>query len=698
MFFRNSLGGSGVRAEKLHALLQTVEQKKSAVEDLLSLSNELSVHLSDVESSGALLAQLGDLQEEWRLLTGSTRRALQQASSSTSQSRLVLREAQQLRDKLEEFLESDSEGLSSLELICLSTDLKLYEQLFFSLKSRSDALVSFSLGQKEKDQIQHSLQQLGSFFGLCKKKLGVWTESCGSLNQISKQLRDLIIWAKQAEIHISTGKKLALFPEEACAQIADMRKFQADILSQRRKMRGQVEEMKADAANVENEEGEVLETVEDLYETIADSLDQVLDSMKKSLDDRVELLGEFASLDAWLAETHANRDACTHVENASKALMNQLQSELETHRLATVKIERQLKTLDALSERCTKMCTELSPGESRYLVTRLSGLWTEVDGLSAHENAASRELEQLIRERTSSDEQVATIQHSLLEIADLEQQKFPLTLETVSLMESLKLKLMEHQCQVQQLQHCHEDQRNSLLLSIADLQDRCKALSASVSEQDRYLFLRGQMDVSINIAKRQIQDVENQAVNLEERFGLCLALLAELPLMKTRCKDVADQLEAIELQPSELRSEREKIHLAVQTLASWERAVSDHIRHLEAELLHRLHFSSELPVLTRLLQKTKDRLEGASPVSPDEAVIDVELQRHWGVHTSLESGIRVLEGLAEREDVAMESCKDLYTLRDAAVQHWDTLMVRRLSILGFSGRDPGCLVLLLASF
>lgn len=681
MFVRSSSGGTGLRAEKLQALLQTMEQKRSTLEDLLGLSSKLSAHLSDAQSSGALLAQLGDLQEDWRLLKGGTRRALQQASSSTAQYFLLLKEAKQLRDKLEDFLESESDVLSSLELVCLSTDLKLYKQLFSALRSQADALVSFSLGQKEKDELEHSLQELGSLFHLCKKKLDDWTESCGSssVNKISKQLRDLIIWAKQAEIHISTGQKLALFPEEAQAQIDEMRTFQADILSRRRKMRLQLEEMKGGAANVENEDGEVLKTVEDLYETITDSLEQVLDSMQTSLDDRLELLGQFASLDAWLAETHANREPCTHVENASTALTCHLESELKTHSLASVQIEKQLKKLEALSESCTKMCTELSPGESRYLVTRLSGLWTELEGLLAHEDASSRELEQLIRERSSSDQQLASIQESLKDVsADLEQQKFPLTLETLTLIGNIKHKLMEHQCRVQQLQHCPEGKRHSLLCSIADLQDRSKALSENAFKQDRYLFLRGQMEVSINTVRRQIQDVENPAVNLDHRLGLCHAVLAELPLMETRCKDVADQLETVaaELQPSELHSEREKIHHAVQTLASWERSVTLDIKHLEAQFLQRLHFNCELPAFTHLLQKTKERLEAAKPVRPDEAAIDVVLQQYWVDHRRLESGMRVLEALAEREHVDMQNYKHLYSLRDAALQLGDSLLVR----------------------
>lgn len=681
MFFRNSLGGSGLQAAKLHALLQTVEKKKSVMDHLLSLGSKLSVHLRDAEGSGALLAQLGDLQDQRRLLKGSLRRAFQQASCSKSQSLLVLEEAKQLQDKLEDFLELEVDGLSSLELVCLTTDLKLYDQLYLNLWSRLDALINFSLGQKEKEEIERNLQELGSLFNASKKKLDAWTQSCGSnsLIKTNKHLRDLIIWAKQAENHISTGQKLALFPEEARIQVAEMTTFQTDILSRRRKMRLQVDEMNGDAAHLENEDGEVLKTVEDLYETIGDSLDQVLDSMKTSLHEREELLSELASLEAWVAKSHSNRDPCTHTENISKTCTGNLESELNTHRLATVELEKRLKLLDTLSESCTKICMELSPGESRFLATRLSGLWTELDGLLAHENAAIKELEELVHERTSSDVELSTIQDSLKEIAaDLEQLKFPLTQETWSIIANLKHKLMEHRCQVQELQHCQRDKRNHVLFSVGDLQEKCKVLSINIFEQDKYLYLRGQLEGSMDIAKSQIQDVKNQEVNLNERLRLCHSLLVELPLVETQCKAAEDQLATIApelLRPSELHSEKEKIHRAVKTLASWERSVTDNLRDLEAKFLRHLQCDSELPALTDLLQKTRLRLEGAKPVIPDERTIDCELQKHWVIYRTIESGMRVFEGLAKRENVDMGNYKDLYSLRDAAMQECSSLMV-----------------------
>ncbi|XP_042359998.1 LOW QUALITY PROTEIN: nesprin-1-like [Plectropomus leopardus] len=673
----NTLGSSALQADKLHALLQTMVQKKDMIEGLLHLSGQLSVHLSNAESSGALLAQLGDVQEEWRLLEGSIKRALQHASNSNSQSLLLIKEAELLKAKLEALQTSNfqsHDGKSALEFVCLTTDLKLYNQLYLHLQSQSDALVHFSLGQKEKDEIKRNLQELESLLNVIKSQLDTSTHSCGgtSSTKINKQLQDLITWAKQAENHISIGKKLALFPEEARIQIAEMKKFQTDIWFRRSKMHKEIEQMKDVASDMEKEESDqVLKTVEDLYEAIADSLDHVLDTMKKNLQQREKLLCQLASMDAWLAETHAERDPCTHVDNVSKANIKKLRSEMESHKSATVEIESQLKLVEAMEESCRGIAAGLSPGESRYLVNRLSGLWTELDGLLAHEKAASWELEELIHERNSSDEELSTIQASLKQISSgLEQQRFPLKQEILLTISHLKHMLMEHQCQVQELQHCHEAKRSSLLCTIGELQDQCKAISINTTEQDKYLHLRSQMEDSRDIAKEQIHRAKDKTVSVVERFRLCQTLLVELPLVKTQCQEAADQLEAIaqELYPSELNSERQRIHRTVETLVSWEHSVTDDIKRLEAKLLLSLCFSSELPDLKELFRKAGVELEGAEPVNPDEKAIDVALRRNWVIWRNMESGMRVLKGLARKEKVNLKKYKDLFSLRDATMQ------------------------------
>ncbi|XP_076023194.1 nesprin-2a [Genypterus blacodes] len=678
------LGSSVLQVQKLRVLLQTMERKKGKMEELLRLSSELSVHLSDAESSGVLLAQLGDIHEEWRLLECSFKRALRHASNSVSQSSLLIKDTKQLQAKVEAFLntfiqfsEKTHEGRCSIEWICLITDLKLYNQLYLHLQSQSDALGHFSLGQKEKEEGELVLQALRSLLDVTKSKMD--TSTCNTPGtcspKLSVQLRDLVIWAKQAHIHISVGETLSLFPEEARIQIAEMRRIQTDILSQRSKLQAEVDDMNTKASHMDKEEADQvrasLKMVEDLYDAIAASSACALDTMEKTLQQREKLFHQLAHMDAWLAETHATRDQCPHVENVSKANIRKLQSELTTHKQATAEVEKQLELVDALTDSCEKTAVGLSPSESRYLVNRVSGLWTELDGLLAHEKATSWELDELIHERTISDEELSTIQGSLQRIStDLEQQRFPLTKDTVSIMTLLKHMLMEHQWQVQELQHCQEAKRSSLLCKIGELQDKCKALSLHAFKQDKYLHLRNQMEESRNIAEAQVQQAKDEAVSVGQRFRLCQTLLVELPLVRQQCQEAADQLGTIsqELDPAELNSERQNICGTVETLVSCEQSVTNNIKILDRELLGGPSFCSELSGLTELFQRAKAELEGAEPATPDEKTIDVALRRSWVILRNAESGLRILGDFGQKEKRNLRNQEGLCSLMDATKQ------------------------------
>nr|XP_040016362.1 nesprin-2 isoform X2 [Gasterosteus aculeatus aculeatus] len=674
----STLRSSALQADKLQALLQAMVQKKDTMEELLQLSRRFSVHLSDAESSGALLAQLGDVQEEWRLLEGSIKRALQHASSSTSQYSLLIREAEQLKAKLDALRPSSfksRDSKSALELVCLSTDVQLYNQLYMHLQSQTDALIHFPLGQKEKDELSGSLKDLRSLLHVTKSQLDTSNYICGGISstKINKQLQDLIIWAKQAENHISVSNKSALFPEEARVQIVQMKKFQTDIWFRSSKMQTVVENMKAaTVSDMENEQSDkVLKTIEDLYEAFPDRLNQVLDTMKDNLQERETLLCQFASIDEWLAEMRAQRDPCALVDNVSKADIGELESELKSHQLAAVEIEAQLNRVDAMADACREIAVCSSPGESRYLVNRLSGLWTELHGLLAHEKALSWELEELIHELTTSGEELSAIQASLKQIStDLVQQRFPLTQETLSAIAHLKHTLMEHQCQVRGLKQFQEARRSSVLCTIGELQDQCKALSINAVEQDKYLHLRRQMVESRDIVEEQIQRAKDETISVGERVMLCQSLLVELPLVKTQCQEVADQLETIaqELEPSDLHLEKERIHCTVEALVSWEDSVTDDIKNLEAKLLLGLHFFSEHRALIELFQRTRVEMEGLEPVTPDEKAIDIALTRNLIICRHMESGMRVLEGLGRKENVDLKNYKELYSLRDATMR------------------------------
>ena len=691
LFFiiRDVLGSSSIQAEKISALLETMDQKKDMIRELLRSSSELSPHLREAESSGALLAQLGYLQEEWRLLEGTFKRALRHASASSSQSSHLLKMAQDLQARvtalqkscadLQSFKEvhGSSPCTQALLLTCLTADLKIYNQLYLHMQSQFDALCHFSLGQMEKKEMGRVLQELQCSLNITMRQFEELAPGiCETpLPKVIKELGDLVTWAKHAEHHIAIAEMLALFPEEAHTQVAEMQKLRSDTLSKQLQFKSVVFDVD------KNNSDDVLNSrkiVEDLYEAIDDSSAHVLENMERSLQERDHLFRKLTSVDTWLANSHISRNSCIRIKNASKAEMQELEIQLGVHKLATDKIENQIAQVDILIENCRKTAIELSPAESRYLINRLSGLWTELDGLVAHERVSSWELEELIHERTSSNEELESIQASLKRIsADLECQSFPLTAEALSAAKHMTHMLMEHQFQVQELQHCQEDKRRSLLCDIGELQDRCKTLTVHATEQEKYFHLLKEMEKSRDIAEVQIQCSRVKAASLGERFRLCQTLLVELPLVKTQCQEVADQLEAIaqNLNPSQLNSERQRIQHMVETLVAWEHAVKENIENLESRLLEGLHLCTELPTMMDHVRRTREELFKVEPVNPEEKTIDAALQRCWVIWRNLESWMRVMEALGRKEKCNLGTHEELNSLTDACKQDCHSQMV-----------------------
>lgn len=676
---RNALGSSALQADGLQALLQTMATKKGMLEELLCLGSQLSVHLSDSESSGALLAQLGDVQEEWRHLAGGIKTAFWHTSNTVCQHSLIINNIGELKAKLEALQKLQFRSHDTFGYLCLRAELKLDSQLCLSFQAQVDSLALISLGQKEKDEIMHNLHDLKSLINVTKSKLDTNTYNCyGTLTaKANKQIQEWVGWAKEAENHIAIGQKLTIFPEEACVQMAQMKKFQTDFSSKRSKLRVETQQMK-DAFTEREEILQVLEATEDLYETVDQKLRDSLDTMKKNLEKREKLFLQLANMDAWLVETASKREPYIYVDSISKADIGKLENELKSNKSSTVALENHLKQLEAVVGSCREISADLSPGESRYLVNHLSGLWALLDGLVAHEKASGWELEELIFMRRSSEEELSNIQMSLHQISvALEQERFPLSHETILTLEHLMHMLIEHQWEVQELQHCQETKRSSLLCTIGELQDKCKALSVNAYEQDKYLHLRKQMEESTSIAREHTQCVHATSLSVGERFRLCQTLLVELPLVKTQCQEAADQLEAIaqDLSPLELHSERQRIIKNVETLGSWEQSIREDITYQEDKILLGLNFSSEFPVFIEHLQKIRAELRVAEPVKPDEKVIDIKLQRCWVIWRNLECGVRVLEGLGQKEKIDMKNYKELYSLKSAAKQECQLRMV-----------------------
>ncbi|KAJ8009226.1 hypothetical protein DPEC_G00086690 [Dallia pectoralis] len=662
-------------------------QQKGMIEELFQVCCQVSSHLSEDERSGKLHAHLGELQEKWRFLEVAGNRVLRHISIGSSQSSRFLQEAKQLHDKLQAFQNSITILQSSksqhdvhrvLQMTFMSADLNVLNQQYLYLQRQSKALSNVLPGKKENENMECTLQELGVLLDFTQRLLCVQSLSIAnpSLAKITKQMQEFIVWAKQTEYHITAGKNIALFPEEARVQIASMRKRQSEILARQSKVHSKVENMNRLISD-ERELYKVmssLKTLEDLYETISQTSACTLTEMEAALEKREKMLIQILKVNTWLAVGKHEREVTAGVESVSEHTVQDLEGKLLFQMCAIKEAERQLALTDALLETCIEISLGLSPPESDFLIGWLSSLQNEVDIVLAHEKASHWELEELLHAWTFSVEELAAIQTSVQEIwVNLDKQTFPVTKDSLYTIEPLIHMLLDHQCQIHELQYSQETQKSAQLRTIGKLLERTKSLQYLALEQEKYLRHQWCIEDHMDVAKELAQHASDKHVSVEERFSLCQAILVKLSQMKILCRDAADQLEAIsqDWQLSERKwqmSEMEWIKQTVELLDSRELTAMDTAKHLELQLVQSLEFHNELPAMINLLQQFRLELTESNPVEPDITDINIALRRCWVIWRSMESGMQILEALGQRELVDISLCEELHSLRKDVVE------------------------------
>ncbi|XP_053737451.1 nesprin-2 isoform X3 [Synchiropus splendidus] len=694
-----SLESGAELADKLQALYQTMKAKKEIMEELRQLSGHLSIHLPSWERSGALFAKIGDVQEEWRCLEERLRRDLHQTLNCVRHASRLVSEAKQLQDRVEATQESivsfsePQEVRRCVDLAVTAGDLKLYQQQQLHLQAEAEALVRFSLDPKDKDGVEQLLRELASSLSCAKCNLHALPPS----RLLSKPVLDLVRWLKQVEVQIWTGESMSLFPEEARLQITQMRQLQTDVWSRRSKL-----DVEVNGSDMREEDLEkALDRVADLFDAVTSSVDLVLVAMSSGLQEREELLCQLTGLEVWLDEAHAQRHSHAHLEDICELQTVELKHMLRSLTSAVSEIQMKLSLVEELESRSQGWMASLSLEESRHLVNRLSGLWTQLDRMLVFERATKWQVDELLRQRTTSDTDLAALEESLEKIStQMEQLKFPVTQETHLSIARLRQQLLEYQCQVQEVQHCLESRRSSLLRGIGELQDRCKALSVQAFEQEKYLQLRKHMESSRDRSREQMKRSREKQHSVGQRFHLSQTLLVELPAVKTLCQEAADQLEAIsqDLEPLDLNSERQRIQRTVDTLVIRELSVTDDVRTLEAKLLLGLRFSTELSSLTEFFQQTRRELRDPDALRPDEEAIDAALRHCWILWRNMDSGMRVFEALGRKQKFKRSDFGELYALKEAAVlecqAQMESLSQARESLKDFQWAAQGAIAFL----
>ncbi|XP_016149734.1 nesprin-2-like [Sinocyclocheilus grahami] len=689
---QDCIDSSTLQVEKLNALLKNMQEKRGILEEHLQTCSQISAHLGETEGPVACIEPFRTLQERWQTMEQVASSSLWCANICTAEVAALLQEARELQYELELLEKSvslphPSQGQmdcqSALQETVRTADLAVLTERHLYLLEVSQALSSSPLGKKELRDVEDAMQGLNSQLALTQEKISSQTSNGNGCSPIMKIIRDYVTWAKQTESKVSRRRRLSLFPEEASHQVNHMKKLQSETSLKRFQLASVLKELREEVTGL-NEEDSIsptLDFLEDLYVKFTEKTECAVAEMNRMFHIRERLWKQITDSSSWLTSVLEKESGKT-VASEPKTTIPELRVQLQLCTEALKDAERQANNLETLLDEMKKVNYGLSVPESFQLINRLTALQEEVSRVVNRKWALHWVLEELLHAHESSAEEQNIILKSLRQMsADVTRQKYPVTRDSLLALEPVKHMLMELLCKVWEIPHCPDPRRKEMLNAVLDLQRRIHLLELQVKEHEEYLFLRQHMENSREAVKKSLSQIVDCCVGADVRLGFCQTVLVELPLVRLTCQEAADHLEAIskDLYPSQLTTERHKIRLVIEQLASWELTVKNEAKTLECSLAERLGSPTDLSPLTELFSRVRQQLKETICLEPDNKTIDTQLRKHWMLIQSVESVLRMLEHYRKEVDVeSYQMTIDLgqRTLNDCGI-HMDKLLQAR---------------------
>ncbi|XP_072538856.1 nesprin-2a isoform X2 [Salminus brasiliensis] len=653
----NSLRSSVIQAEKLHAFLKTMEQKKGLLEELLQTCSQVSTHLGETEGPVVCLLQVKTLQEKWQTLEETADLSLRHADICTSEASILLKDTKVLLGELSSLQttfpsqspQTHVQCQNTIQRIMALSDFVEMNERYLYLCELCQGLFQCSLGQREREELEQALENVKSQLHHTQEKLGTH-DTIPSDHSLTEIIRDYFTWAKQIENKVTRRKKLSLFPEEANQQVNNMKKLQADISSRRSKFSSVVKKLREETARLNKGDSSfifsALEALENLYSMISEKSDSSSAELYKMFYARQRLESQITESSTWVSSL-LEKESCKCAAVELGTTIADLKVHHQRHKATLKEAERRMVTIQTILNESKDMIQGLTVAESFHLIDKLTTLRNEIIGIVRCKRASCWELEELLHAQESSTEEFAAIQKSLRQMTtDFEKQRYPVTQESLSAFVPVRYMLMEHQSQVQEAQHCQEHRRKDLLCTILALQGRARLLDQKSKEHEKYLSSKKHLDTYREAIRKTVSQVSDMSIEISKRLRLGQSLLVELPLLMMSCQEAADQLEALssDLYPSQLNSERQKIQSLFESIAAWERIVSNEVKSLEHSLVEHLSGPMELSALTGHFMKAKHQLKQISCLEPTDQSIVKALRKYWAIQSSVDSGLRMLEG------------------------------------------------------
>lgn len=672
--------------------MRNMEQERTALGELIQTCAKLSPHLSRPERHAAEIQQ-NNLQSQWRALEKDAEIALYMVNAYAKESGSLLQEVSALKGHLENiwktFDASKSspaswDGKRAQEIMNINADLTSTHQQYLYLQQTSEALAQEFQFKAETSSIEQDLQHIKNQLDQMAEQLAAVTprSSNPTLSKIVKVITDALAWAKQTEFDIKgRQKKVSLLPEEVHRQIKDLKKLQSEMSSKQTQLKALVEEVNELIRDLDETDVSLvtssLKALEDLSKSTAGNLAKAVHEMESGLQTREKMSEQIADLDSWVVG-HLQREALRREDYQSLSPAD-LDRRLRQIQDTLAEAEKQSAVTEALLMKSRDIASELSISESSQLNGKLSNLQENIKGIVIYEKACCEKVMDIIQSQESSQRKVTSLQNSLRQmLVDLKRHRFPVTKDTLSVIEPFKQIIVERKSQVEQVSPCAEDKRRELLCVITELHHKMIDLDLKAQAHERYLSLSQCTEKLKEEMEAQIPRTKDEGINKEERYRACQSILIQIPLVKLLCEETRVELQEIiaDLYPSQISAEQTRLKQILESLKTSELTVNNNLQILEWDLLKHIHYSSEKRVLQQFLKDTNEELEKSCNFDLKEGVIEKQLRKCLVLRKTVESRMRVIEFLEKKIGAQPpQDSEQLTCLKDMVLERCDQQMV-----------------------
>lgn len=671
--------------------MRSMEQERTVLGDLIQTHAKLSPHLSLPEKQAAEIQQ-NSLQNQWRALEKDAEIALYMVTAYAKESGSLLQEVSALKDHLEDTqktlnaLKSSPvlwDGKRAQDNMNINADLTSSHQQYLCLQQTSDMLAQEFQFKEETSSIEQDLQHIKHQLDQMSEQLASATpiSSNPMLSKIVKVMTDALAWAKQTECDVKgRQKKVSLLPEEVHRQIKDLKKLQSEMSSKKTQLKALVEEVselingldEADVSMVNSS----LKTLEDLSKSTEQKLAEAVREMESGLQTREKMSEQIADVDSWVVG-HLRREALRREDYQSLSSadldrrMRQIQDSLG-------EAEKQSAVTEALLMKSKDIASELSVLESTELNKKLTNLQEDIKGIVIYEKACCQKVMDAKQNQESSQRKVSSLEFSLRQmLVDVKRHRYPVTKDTLSVIEPFKQMIVERKSQVEQVSPCAEDKRRDLLCVISELHYKMIDLDLKAQAHEKYLNRIECVEHLKEEMEAQIPRTKDESINKEERYRACQTLLIHIPLIRLLCEETRDELHEIiaDLYPSQLSAEQKRLKQILEGIRTSELAVNNNLQILEWDLLKLIHYPSEKTVLQQFLKDTNEELEKPYSVEPKDRVIEKQLRKFIVLRKNVESRMRVLEFLEKKIGSQLPQDSTLTYMKDIILEKCDQRMV-----------------------